>query len=69
LPFCGNASNANNEATWTKNKKQSKQGPQTDSLGDFQASSLVGSDLKQKNAKKDTDNGFPPAAKITCRYM
>ena len=83
FPFCGNASNANNEATWKK-IKTIQAGPSNGLSWGFQlhekpriwiagyslqASFLVGSDLKQKNAKKGTDNGSPPAAKITCRYM
>ena len=77
LPFCGNASNA------TKIKNNPSGASIGLSWGfqlhektriwiatySFRASALVGSDLKQKNAKKGTDNGFPPAAKIICRYM
>ena len=83
FPFCGKASNANNVATWKK-IKTIQAGPSSRLSWGFQlhekariwivtcslqASFLVGSDLKPKNAKKGTDNGFPPAAKITCRYM
>ena len=72
LPFCGNASNAtkikNNPSRASKGLSWGFQLHEKTKIWiatySFQASSLVGSDLKPKNQKKGTDNGFPPKQKL-----
>ena len=78
FPFCGNASNANNEATWKKNKNNPSGAlkrtllriPITRENKDlncyiFFTSELLGRfRFETKNAKKGTDNGPPPQQKL-----